>query len=188
MASKQTIVSRVIYWYSMGISYYRYEGHSLLSLCQLSSVLATGAEDNFKAHWETYANLGKQKVALPAYRLIVEGEKVHKFYLLDEDMNGLPEDFLAFDDLQWEGLFSWRDIKLATVGGRFRSKWETPNRSHQIPVNRLMHNAETVTDLSSRHEVSVFRGFFSVEYVFRGRRRALWHNAGTGRSFIVESR
>lgn len=172
----------------MEIGYYRYEGHCPLSLCQLSPLLASEAEREFDAHWETQAKLGKQKVSLPIYRLIVEGDGVHKFVLLDEDMRGLPEDFLAFDDLQWEGLFSWRDIKLATVGGSFRPKWETPNGSHQVPVNILMSKAETVTDLASRHEVSVFRGFFSVEYVFRGCKRRLWHNAGTAKSFLIETR
>lgn len=78
----------------MGISYYRYEGHCPLSLCQLSPLLASEAEREFDAHWETQAKLGKQKVACPIYRLIVEGVEVHKFYLLDEDMRGCQKTFL----------------------------------------------------------------------------------------------
>ena len=85
--------------------------------------------------------------------------------LLPEEMQTLPKEFVAADELQWE---------VVSIG-------ELPAELESVmPKGALVRPA--------MWEVQVFRGFLRLEYVFRGRDRTLWHNAATGRSIVIEKR
>ena len=120
-------------------------------------------EDAWSAHWNTTAKIGA--VRQFAVLRIVQKDSDAMQELLPEEMQMLPKEFVAADDLQWE-VVSIGDLPSELVSA--------------VPQDALSRPA--------RWEVLVFRGFLRLEYIFRGRSRTLWHNAATAKSIVIESR
>ena len=85
--------------------------------------------------------------------------------LLPAEIQTLPADFIAANDLQWES------VSLC-----------------ELPRELLAEAPKDALNTSELWEILVFKGFLRVEYVFRGRKRVLWHNAATAMSYLIETR
>ena len=85
--------------------------------------------------------------------------------ILPAEMQSLPADFIAVNDLQWESV---------SLG--------------ELPRELLAEAPKDALSTSELWEVLVFKGFLMMEYIFRGRKRVLWHNAATAKSITIETR
>lgn len=124
---------------------------------------SSNGEDAWAAHWNTTAKIGAAR-QFAALRIVQKGTDAMQ-ELLPPEMQTLPKDFIAADDLQWE-VVSIGDLPSELVS--------------TVPKDALSRPA--------LWEVQVFRGFLRVDYVFRGRNRTLWHNAATAKSIVIETR
>ena len=115
------------------------------------------------AHWNTAATPGDARQF--AIVRIVRKKTDEMREILPTEMQALPADFIAVNDLQWESV---------SLG--------------ELPRELLAEATKDVLSTSELWEVLVFKGFLRVEYVFRGRKRVLWHNAATAKSITIETR
>lgn len=117
----------------------------------------------WSAHWNTAAMASE--VRQFAIVRIVQKKTDDMREFLPTEMQSLPADFIAVNDLQWESV---------SLG--------------ELPREVLAKATKDALNTSELWEVLVFKGFLRVEYVFRGRKRVLWHNAATAKSFLIETR
>ena len=115
------------------------------------------------AHWNTAAMPGEARQF--AIVRIVRKKTEEMREVLPTEMQSLPADFIAVNDLQWESV---------SLG--------------ELPREFLAEAPKDALNTSELWEVLVFKGFLRVAYVFRGRKRVLWHNAATAKSFLIETR
>lgn len=115
------------------------------------------------AHWDTTAMASE--VRQFAIVRIVQKKTDDMREFLPAEMQSLPADFIAVNDLQWE---------FVSLG--------------ELPRELLAEAPKDALNTSELWEVLVFKGFLRVEYVFRGCKRVLWHNAATAKSFLIETR
>ena len=127
------------------------------------SVSSSDFNAEWLAHWNTAAMAGE--VRQFAIVRIVRKKNDEVWELLSPEMQILPADFIAADDLQWESV---------SIG--------------ELPRELLAEAPKDALSTSELWEVLVFKGFLRVEYVFRGRKRVLWHNAATAKSCLIETR
>ena len=133
---------------------------------ELSTEVAVGSSDfnaEMLAHWNTAAMASE--VRQFAIVRIVQKKTDDMREFLPTEMQSLPADFIAVNDLQWESV---------SLG--------------ELPREVLAEPPKDALNTSELWEVLVFKGFLRVEYVFRGRKRVLWHNAATAKSFLIETR
>ena len=133
---------------------------------ELSTEVAVGSSDfnaEMLAHWNTAAMASE--VRQFAIVRIVQKKTDDMREFLPTEMQSLPTDFIAVNDLQWESV---------SLG--------------ELPREVLAEAPKDALNTSKLWEVLVFKGFLRVEYVFRGRKRVLWHNAATAKSFLIETR
>ena len=133
---------------------------------ELSTEVAVGSSDfnaEMLAHWNTAAMASE--VRQFAIVRIVQKKTDDMREFLPTEMQSLPTDFIAVNDLQWESV---------SLG--------------ELPREVLAEAPKDALNTSGLWEVLVFKGFLRVEYVFRGRKRVLWHNAATAKSFLIETR
>ena len=117
----------------------------------------------WSAHWNTAAMASKVRQFAIVRIVQKKTNDVREF--LPAEMQSLPTDFIAVNDLQWESV---------SLG--------------ELPREVLAEAPKDALNTSELWEVLVFKGFLRVEYVFRGRKRVLWHNAATAKSFLIETR
>ena len=115
------------------------------------------------AHWNTAAMPGEARQF--AIVRIVRKKTDEMREILPTEMQALPADFIAVNDLQWESV---------SLG--------------ELPRELLAEATKDVLSTSELWEVLVFKGFLMMEYIFRGRKRVLWHNAATAKSITIETR
>ena len=133
---------------------------------ELSTEVAVGSSDfnaEMLAHWNTAAMASE--VRQFAIVRIVQKKTDDMREFLPTEMQSLLTDFIAVNDLQWESV---------SLG--------------ELPREVLAEAPKDALNTSELWEVLVFKGFLRVEYVFRGRKRVLWHNAATAKSFLIETR
>ena len=133
---------------------------------ELSTEVAVSSSDfnvEMLAHWNTAAMASE--VRQFAIVRIVQKKTDDMREFLPTEMQSLPTDFIAVNDLQWESV---------SLG--------------ELPREVLAEAPKDALNTSELWEVLVFKGFLRVEYVFRGRKRVLWHNAATAKSFLIETR
>ena len=133
---------------------------------ELSTEVAVSSSDfnvEMLAHWNTAAMASE--VRQFAIVRIVQKKTDDMREFLPTEMQSLPTDFIAVNDLQWESV---------SLG--------------ELPREVLAEALKDALNTSELWEVLVFKGFLRVEYVFRGRKRVLWHNAATAKSFLIETR
>ena len=115
------------------------------------------------AHWNTVAMPGEARQF--AIVRIVRKKTEEMREVLPTEMQSLPADFIAGNDLQWESV---------SLG--------------ELPRELLAEAPKDALNTSESWEVLVFKGFLMMEYIFRGRKRVLWHNAATAKSITIETR
>ena len=133
---------------------------------ELSTEVAVSSSDfnvEMLAHWNTTAIASE--VRQFAIVRIVQKKTDDMREFLSTEMQSLPADFIAVNDLQWESV---------SLG--------------ELPREVLAEAPKDALNTSELWEILVFKGFLRVEYVFRGRKRVLWHNAATAKSFLIETR
>ena len=127
------------------------------------SASSSSFDAEWSAHWNTTARAGE--VSQFAIVRLVQKSTDETHELLPDEMHLLPIEFIAANELQWESV---------AIG--------------ELPAELLRAVPEAAVAKPECWEVLVFRGFLKIEYVFRGRERALWHNAATAKSFLIETR
>ena len=133
---------------------------------ELSTEVAVSSSDfnvEMLAHWNTAAMASEVRQFTIVRIVRKKTDDVREF--LPPEMQSLPADFIAVNDLQWESV---------SLG--------------ELPREVLAEAPKDALNTSELWEVLVFKGFLRVEYVFRGRKRVLWHNAATAKSFLIETR
>lgn len=133
---------------------------------ELSTEVAVSSSDfnvEMLAHWNTAAMASEVRQFTIVRIVRKKTDDVREF--LPTEMQSLPADFIAVNDLQWESV---------SLG--------------ELPREVLAEAPKEALNTSELWEVLVFKGFLRVEYVFRGRKRVLWHNAATAKSFLIETR
>ena len=138
----------------------------MIKKSEVSNDVAIDSSDldaEWAAHWNTTAMIGMVR-QFAVLRIVQKGSDAMQ-ELLPEEMQTLPKELVAADELQWEV------VSIGDLPSEFGSV--VPKDARSRPA---------------MWEVQVFRGFLRVEYVFRGRSRTLWHNAATGMSIVVEKR
>ena len=133
---------------------------------ELSTEVAVSSSDfnvEMLAHWNTTAIASE--VRQFAIVRIVQKKTDDMWEFLPPEMQSLLADFIAVNDLQWESV---------SIG--------------ELPRELLVEAPKDALNTSELWEILVFKGFLRVEYVFRGRKRVLWHNAATAKSFLIETR
>lgn len=138
----------------------------MIGKSELSTEVAVSSSDfnvEMLAHWNTAAMASE--VRQFAIVRIVQKKTDDMREFLPTEMQSLPADFIAVNDLQWESV---------SLG--------------ELPREVLAEAPKDALNTSELWEVLVFKGFLRVEYVFRGRKRVLWHNAATAKSFLIETR
>ena len=133
---------------------------------ELSTEVAVSSSDfnvEMLAHWNTTAIASE--VRQFAIVRIVQKKTDDMREFLPTEMQSLPADFIAVNDLQWESV---------SIG--------------ELPRELLVEAPKDALNTSELWEILVCKGFLRVEYVFRGRKRVLWHNAATAKSFLIETR
>ena len=130
----------------------------------LTDVAGSSAFDaKWAAHWNTAAMASEVRQFTIVRIVRKKIDDVREF--LPTEMQSLPADFIAVNDLQWESV---------SLG--------------ELPREVLAEAPKDALNTSELWEVLVFKGFLRVAYVFRGRKRVLWHNAATAKSFLIETR
>ena len=124
---------------------------------------SSGFNVEMLAHWNTTAKASEVRQFAVVRIVQKKTDDVREF--LPTEMQSLPADFIAVNDLQWE-----------------------PVSLGELPRELLAEARKDALITSELWEVLVFKGFLRVEYVFRGRKRVLWHNAATAKSFLIETR
>ena len=138
----------------------------MIGKSELSTEVAVSSSDfnaEMLAHWNTAAMASE--VRQFAIVRIVQKKTDDMREFLPTEMQSLPADFITVNDLQWESV---------SLG--------------ELPREVLAKAPKDALNTSELWEVLVFKGFLRVEYVFRGRKRVLWHNAATAKSFLIETR
>ena len=138
----------------------------MIKKSEMSTDVADGSSDfdaEWSAHWNTTARIGAVR-QFAVLRIVQKGLDAMQ-ELLPEEMQTLPKEFVAADELQWE---------VVSIG--------------ELPAELVSVMPEGTLVRPAIWEVLVFKGFLRVEYVFRGRKRVLWHNAATAKSFLIETR
>ena len=138
----------------------------MINKSEISTDVAASSSDfnaEWAAHWNTAAMASEVRQFEIARIVRKKTDEVRE--LLPPEMQKLPADFIAADDLQWESV---------SIGA--------------LPRELLVEAPKDALNTSELWEVLVFKGFLMVEYVFRGRKRVLWHNAATAKSFLIETR
>lgn len=138
----------------------------MIGKSELSTEVAVSSSDfnaEMLAHWNTAAMASE--VRQFAIVRIVQKKTDDMREFLPTEMQSLPADFITVNDLQWESV---------SLG--------------ELPREVLAKATKDALNTSELWEVLVFKGFLRVEYVFRGRKRVLWHNAATAKSFLIETR
>ena len=138
----------------------------MIGKSELSTEVAVSSSDfnaEMLAHWNTAAMASE--VRQFAIVRIVQKKTDDMREFLPTEMQSLPADFITVNDLQWESV---------SLG--------------ELPREVLAEAPKDALNTSELWEVLVFKGFLRVEYVFRGRKRVLWHNAATAKSFLIEMR
>lgn len=138
----------------------------MIKKSEMSTDVAGGSSDldaEWSAHWNTTAKIGAVR-QFAVLRIVQKGSDAMK-ELLPEEMQTLPKEFVAADELQWE---------VVSIG--------------ELPAELVSVMPEGALVRPAIWEVLVFKGFLRVEYVFRSRKRVLWHNAATAKSFLIETR
>ena len=133
---------------------------------ELSTEVAVSSSDfnvEMLAHWNTAAMASEVRQFTIVRIVQKKTDDMREF--LPTEMQSLPTDFIAVNDLQWESV---------SLG--------------ELPREILAEAPKDALNTSELWEVLVFKGFLRVEYVFRGRKRVLWHNAATAKSFLIETR
>ena len=121
----------------------------------------------FDAKWAAYWNTAAMPGEARQFAIvrIVRKKTEEMREVLPTEMQSLPADFIAVNDLQWESV---------SLG--------------ELQRELLAEAPKDALSTSELWEVLVFKGFLRVEYVFRGRKRVLWHNAATAKSITIETR
>ena len=138
----------------------------MIGKSELSTEVAVSSSDfnaEMLAHWNTAAMASE--VRQFAIVRIVQKKTDDMREFLPTEMQSLPADFITVNDLQWESV---------SLG--------------ELPREVLAKAPKYALNTSELWEVLVFKGFLRVKYVFRGRKRVLWHNAATAKSFLIETR
>ena len=138
----------------------------MIGKSELSTEVAVSSSDfnvEMLAHWNTAAMASEVRQFTIVRIVRKKTDDVREF--LPTEMQSLPADFIAVNDLQWESV---------SLG--------------ELPREVLAEASKDALNTSELWEVLVFKGFLRVEYVFRGRKRVLWHNAATAKSFLIETR
>ena len=138
----------------------------MIGKSELSTEVAVSSSDfnaEMLAHWNTAAMASE--VRQFALVRIVQKKMDDMREFLPTEMQSLPAAFITVNDLQWESV---------SLG--------------ELPREVLAKAPKDALNTSELGEVLVFKGFLRVEYVFRGRKRVLWHNAATAKSFLIETR
>ena len=138
----------------------------MIGKSELSTEVAVSSSDfnaEMLAHWNTAAMASE--VRQFAIVRIVQKKTDDMREFLPTEMQSLPGDFITVNDLQWESV---------SLG--------------ELPREVLAKAPKDALNTSELWEVLVFKGFLRVEYVFRGRKRVLWHNVATAKSFLIETR
>ena len=138
----------------------------MIGKSELSTEVVVSSSDfnaEMLAHWNTAAMASE--VRQFAIVRIVQKKTDDMREFLPTEMQSLPADFITVNDLQWESV---------SLG--------------ELPREVLAKAPKDALNTSELWEVLVFKGFLRVEYVFRGRKRVLWHNAATAKSFLIETR
>ena len=138
----------------------------MIGKSELSTEVAVSSSDfnaEMLAHWNTAAMASE--VRQFAIVRIVQKKTDDMREFLPTEMQSLPADSITVNDLQWESV---------SLG--------------ELPREVLAKAPKDALNTSELWEVLVFKGFLRVEYVFRGRKRVLWHNAVTAKSFLIETR
>lgn len=138
----------------------------MIGKSELSTEVAVSSSDfnaEMLAHWNTAAMASE--VRQFAIVRIVQKKTDDMREFLPTEMQSLPADFITVNDLQWESV---------SLG--------------ELPREVLAKAPKDALNTSELWEVLVFKGFLRVEYVFRSRKRVLWHNAATAKSFLIETR
>ena len=138
----------------------------MIGKSELSTEVAVSSSDfnaEMLAHWHTAAMASEVRQFAIVSIVRKKTDDVREF--LPTEMQSLPADFIAVNDLQWESV---------SLG--------------ELPREVLAEASKDALNTSELWEVLVFKGFLRVEYVFRGRKRVLWHNAATAKSFLIETR
>ena len=138
----------------------------MIGKSELSTEVAVSSSDfnaEMLARWNTAAMASE--VRQFAIVRIVQKKTDDMREFLPTEMQSLPADFITVNDLQWESV---------SLG--------------ELPREVLAKAPKDALNTSELWEVLVFKGFLRVEYVFRGRKRVLWHNAATAKSFLIETR
>ena len=137
----------------------------MIGKSELSTEVAVSSSDfnaEMLAHWNTAAMASE--VRQFAIVRIVQKKTDDMREFLPTEMQSLPADFITVNDLPWESV---------SLG--------------ELPREVLAKAPKDALNTSELWEVLVFKGFLRVEYVFRGRKRVLWHNAATAKSFLIET-
>ena len=138
----------------------------MIGKSELSTEVAVSSSDfnaEMLAHWNTAAMASE--VRQFAIVRIVQKKTDDMREFLPTEMQSLPADFITVNDLQWESV---------SLG--------------ELPREVLAKAPKDALNTSELWEVLGFKGFLRVEYVIRGRKRVLWHNAATAKSFLIETR
>ena len=138
----------------------------MIGKSELSTEVAVSSSDfnaEMLVHWNTAAMASEVRQFAIVRIVQKKTDDVREF--LPTEMQSLPADFIAVNDLQWESV---------SLG--------------ELPREVLAEAPKDALNTSELWEVLVFKGFLRVEYVFRGRKRVLWHNAATAKSFLIETR
>ena len=138
----------------------------MIGKSELSTEVALSSSDfnaEMLAHWNTAAMASEVRQFAIVRIVQKKTDDVREF--LPTEMQSLPADFIAVNDLQWETV---------SLG--------------ELPREVLAEAPKDALNTSELWEVLVFKGFLRVEYVFRGRKRVLWHNAATAKSYLIEMR